>query len=72
RKNLKIPEDNWLICGHTHLCDIDEKSKIANTGAWKKKATIKPSKTAILIKNKKISIIDIKNKKIEEIKTLNL
>jgi len=36
-KNWKarhLPADEWLICGHTHLAELDEKVKFANSGLF--------------------------------------
>ncbi len=57
RKKLDIPEDTWIICGHTHIPGIDLNRKLANTGCWKRRVLIKSTETAILIKNSKPKLV---------------
>ncbi len=52
RKILRVPDNAWLICGHTHIPKIDYKVRIANTGGWRKKLWIKPTCTVIIIDSK--------------------
>jgi len=53
RKVLKLPDDAWLICGHTHLPGIDRNCRIANTGSWKGKISVKPTYTAVIVDTEK-------------------
>jgi len=50
---LKVPDDAWLICGHTHLPGIDRNCRIANTGSWKGKISVKPTYTAVIVDTEK-------------------
>jgi predicted phosphodiesterase len=34
-KKKNIPEKDWLICGHTHLAEIDKPARYANSGNFK-------------------------------------
>ncbi len=33
-KAKNLPANDWLICGHTHLAELDEKTKFANLGLF--------------------------------------
>ncbi len=49
KKILRVEEEDWLICGHTHFCGLDEKSRVANPGGWGRHPARRPTYTAMLI-----------------------
>ena len=50
KKALGIPQDSWLVMGHTHLPGVDYRRRVANCGAWQPHLFVKASKTLILFK----------------------
>lgn len=71
KRRLRIPQDSWLICGHTHIPGVDERDKLANTGSWRNKWSIKSSRTIIFISNNKLNMIKL-NKNMDEVESVKL
>jgi len=49
RKLCRIPESWWVIFGHSHLAEIDQKWRVANTGSWRKLPKVIPHSERTMI-----------------------
>ena len=57
KKILRIEERDWLICGHTHFCGLDEESRVGNPGGWGRHPARRPTYTAMLIDDEGVHML---------------
>jgi UDP-2,3-diacylglucosamine pyrophosphatase LpxH len=48
KRLAKVDRSVWVVFGHTHIPGVDQRSRVANCGGWKKAPLVHPSRTGVL------------------------
>jgi UDP-2,3-diacylglucosamine pyrophosphatase LpxH len=48
KRLAKVDGSIWVVFGHTHIPGLDQRSRVANCGGWKRAPLVPPSRTGVL------------------------